>query len=550
MDDRSTAERVRSGLGEALARRVGIDVRALAAFRVTLGVLLVADLALRSRNLVAFYTDRGALPRSALRAAAPALSRLSLHAVSGEAWVQALLFALAAVVALALLVGYRTRAATLLSLLLLLSLHFRNPYVLNGGDGVFRRLLVWSVFLPLGGRLSVDALRRRRRAGGPGSDDRADDDSAGDRVANLATAGLLLQVIVVYASNAVLKSRGALWTSGDAIAYVFSLRQLTVLLGDRLAADPVPLRPLGELWFVMLVASPLLILLTGRPRALLVGLFAAMHAGMALFLKLGIFPAVSVVALVPFLPPAVWDAAERRDTGPFRDRASGTGLDPSRWRDRIDWIVPPTGLPGVPRSVVAWLGGWRRWLGRPLLACMLAFVLLWNAAALGFVGPPAAVTEFRDPTENRWSMFAPEPPRVDGWFVAPAQLESGGRADAWNGGPVRWDPPPDVSATYPTARWRKYLENVRREDAPLGRPFAAYLCRRWNAAHPTDATAVRVVYVEQSTRLSGPEPTRRVELARRSCDAAGTTRRLPGATVETGVGGDGVPIFLNLKYDT
>jgi hypothetical protein len=159
---------------------------------------------------------------------------------------------------------------------------------------------------------------------------------------------------------------------------------------------------------------------------------------------------------------------------------------------------------------------------------MLAFVLPWNAAALGFVEPPAAVTEYRDPAENRWSMFAPDPPRADGWFVAPARLESGGRADAWNGGPVRWDRPPDVSATYPTARWRKYLENVRREDAPLDRPFAGYLCRRWNAAHSTDAAAVRVVYVRQPTRLSGPEPTRPVELVRRSCDAAGAARRLPG----------------------
>ncbi|MFC6794109.1 hypothetical protein ACFQFH_06800 [Halobaculum halobium] len=134
----------------ALARRLSVDRRALVALRAALGALLLADLLLRARSLAFFYTDTGALPRSALVARYPLTANLSIHAVFGEVWWVALLFVAAGVAALALLFGYRTKAAAICSLLLLVSLHARNPLVLNGGDSLLRRTLLWSLFLPLG----------------------------------------------------------------------------------------------------------------------------------------------------------------------------------------------------------------------------------------------------------------------------------------------------------------------------------------------------------------------------------------------------------------
>ncbi|OYR43122.1 HTTM domain-containing protein, partial [Halorubrum sp. Hd13] len=140
-------------LSAALAARVAVDLRALAAFRIGLATLLLADLARRSRSLTAFYTDYGVLPR---RAYVVDYSTTPLpHTLSGEPWAAALLFAVAGAFALALLVGYRTRAVTLVSWLLLLSVQARNPMVLNAGDSLLRMLLFWSVFLPLGARWSV-----------------------------------------------------------------------------------------------------------------------------------------------------------------------------------------------------------------------------------------------------------------------------------------------------------------------------------------------------------------------------------------------------------
>ncbi len=131
---------------ESFARRFEIDLRALAAFRIAIGTLVIVDLLLRSRHLTAFYTDDGVLPLEALFSDYSSVH--SLHAVSGEAWVQALLFCVAGLFALAMIVGYRTRLATIVSWLLLLSLHARNPMILNGGDALFRMLLLWGIFLP------------------------------------------------------------------------------------------------------------------------------------------------------------------------------------------------------------------------------------------------------------------------------------------------------------------------------------------------------------------------------------------------------------------
>ena len=513
MDVHGVARDVRVRGRSALARRFGVDTRALAALRVALGLLLLADLALRSRDLVAFYTDAGVLPRSALREQFPGFARLTLHAVSGAAWIQAVLFLVAAVFALALLVGYRTRLATVVSFLLLVSLHARNPLVLNAGDSLFRRLLLWGAFLPLGERWSVDALLD------------SEDDSPRRRVVSLASAALLLQVVLVYLVNGLVKLRGEHWLAGDAVRIVFSLDQLTVLLGDVLARYPLVLELFDRVWLVAVVGSVLLVVLTGRARAAFASLFVAMHLGMALTMRLGIFPFVSAASLLPFLPGSVWDAATRRLAPVTR------AVDVDRWLgaqwNRLDraWPNPLDRAVGalptrsarvrtVPRAVQQW----RRRLGPAVVACLLALVLVWNAASLGYASVPNGVESVADPTERRWDMFAPEPRSTDGWYVVPGRLESGGRVDALHREPVRWNRPPDVSDSFPSHGWLVYLLDLQRPGNEALRPhFADYLCRRWNENHEDDLTAVRVYYVEQPTRLDGPDPTNRVELGRYSC---------------------------------
>ncbi|WP_232688766.1 HTTM domain-containing protein [Halobacterium zhouii] len=509
--------RLRRGLPAvraALARRVSVDARALAAFRVGVGALLLADLALRARNLTAFYTDAGVLPRPLLAEQYPAFAAFSLHALSGAAWFQVVLFAVAGVAALCLLVGYRTRLATVVSLVLLASLHARNPLVLNAGDSLLRRLLLWGAFLPLGARWSVDAAGASRRS------------SVRDHVASVASAALLVQVVLVYVVNAVLKLRGDAWLSGDAVRVVFALDQFTVFLGDALAQYPALLEMASHVWLTMLVASPLLIVLAGRRRAVFAGLFASVHLGMLLTMQLGLFPLISVVALVPFLPPVVWN--ELAACVPERPQNAL-----SRTRNRLAGALPfaprrPTASARIDTSggLRAAVGRWRARVTPAVAAVFLAFVLVWTAMSVGLVATPDSVASTVDPEERRWDMFAPEPLNVDGWYVVPGELASSEgarseRVDAFHGGAVRWTKPPDVAATYPTARWRKYLVDLwRSDDVALQHAFADYLCTEWSANHESTLVRVAPHYVTERVRLGAPDPTERIRLVEHACAPA------------------------------
>ncbi|WP_435154005.1 hypothetical protein [Haladaptatus sp. DFWS20] len=217
---------------------------------------------------------------------------------------------------------------------------------------------------------------------------------------------------------------------------------------------------------------------------------------------------VSIVALIPFFPSVVWDGVEKA-TEPLAE-----ALDEDRWLEKSGRVSSPVSIPPIPTEV-------SRWMGRTLslvVACLLVTVLVWNAATLGYVQTPDRVNDVVNPAEHRWSMFAPEPWGVDGWFVVPGTLESGRRVDAFHESTVRWNRPTDASLGFPTHRWQKYLLDVQQPGGERLRPhFTDYVCNRWNRSHEGELSTVSVYYVRQPTNLDGLEPTERVELARRSC---------------------------------
>src|SRR5262245_27571930 len=185
-----------------LERLFGVDVRSLAVLRISLGLILLFDLATRARLLTTNYTDAGVHPRAITDSYTAAGGLPSLHMLIGSTRAEAALFAVAAVAAAMLLVGWQTRLATLVSWLLLTSLHQRNQMVLDGGDHLLRFLLFWSIFLPLGAWAALDARRR-------GPPHRA-------LVVSPASAALLLQVAGMFLLTGLLKT-GPEWSDGTAI---------------------------------------------------------------------------------------------------------------------------------------------------------------------------------------------------------------------------------------------------------------------------------------------------------------------------------------------
>ena len=499
--DGAPAERpsLRCRLRSAVGARVGIDRRALAAFRVALGVVLLVDLGLRARNLTTFYTDAGVFPRSALAEAYPLAARLSLHALSGAARPVAVLFLVAAGAAVALAVGHRTRLATAVSLVLLASLQARNPFVLNAGDTLLWQLLGAGLCCPLGARWSVDAVRRRGSiAGSTGRRERGS-----DRFVGPASALPLAVVVAVYVANGIEKLRGTAWPRGEAVEQVFGLTYLHGPLGGLLPEAPALYAAATYGWLALLVASPLLVASAGRVRAALAGSLVAAHLSMALTLQLGVFPLISATALLPVFPPFVWDRVERvvGPAGGRLRRAAGS-------------------VPGEPHSPDRPDRATRERAVALVAVVLLASLLAWNGMAVGLVDAPEPVAATADPAEHGWDMFAPDPSSTDALLLATATTADGSAVDALHGDPVATDRPPSDARAYPTARWRKYLTLLADDGAPNRvDPLLAYLCDR-SAGDAGDAVAsVSVSMVEVDVSDGGE--TRVDELGTRECRARG-----------------------------
>ncbi|WP_248515749.1 HTTM domain-containing protein [Salinarchaeum laminariae] len=497
-------QRITAGLDAVAAgfeRRVEIDLRALAAFRIGLGSLIVLDLLLRTRDFTAFYTNDGVLPTKALYSDYTDVH--SLHAWLGEWWLVALLFVVAAAVGVALVVGYRTRTVTLISFLLLFSLHNRNPMVLNGGDILFRLLVFWAIFLPLGERWSIDARRIDRER---------------SSVATMATFAVLAQIVIMYVSNFVHKTNGQDWIQGKAVAYILHLDQFSVFLGPYLAEYTGLLKLFTWGWLFLMALSPFLFVLTGWPRAVVATGFMGMHLGMLVTMQIAIFPLVVVVGLLLFYQAPIWDwfeavasrfvTADGSARGPdllgtARRSVSGAGGSvasrlPTASLNRLPRIPYPAEIPGV-----------RPTLSMIIPAVFIALIIMSNAHALGYTAEPPEQGQTlldKTDTDQSWQLFAPNPLKDTRWFVAEATLANGETVDAFTGGNVTFDRPPNAADRAGTARWRKYLANMFTAGNENHQSyFSNYLCGKWNRSHDVKMESVELHGLHEEETPFGPD---------------------------------------------
>ena len=477
-------------LRAALDRRFRIDTRSLAAIRIALAGILLVDLLHRAPYIELFYTDSGVYPVAAYETTYSQFAGVSLHALSGALWYQQLLFFLAGCVAVAFLLGYRTRLVGVVSLLLLVSLQARNAAVLNGGDRLFRVLFAVALVTPLGERWSIDALRRG---------------SAGASVRSFGTAALLVQPVVVFVSNAILKHRGETWYAGEAIELAMANDAMTILLGNVIVDYPTVLAVLTYGWIVLLAGSPLFLLASvGRFRTAAVFAYGSAFVGMALTMTVGLFPLALTASVLPFLPASFWDGLQHRV--------------PEAWRDRRPdaTVLGPLGRPPLERRALASL---RTRNGESsvsvLLACcrslstalgllVLVWILLFSAATVGGYDVPEEV-DYEHLDQQRWSLYTPDPGEAYNWYVPVAHLPNGSTVHATEGGKPDFDRPPDAAAEYETFRHRKFMQAVRRDsDDELGvtaTSYSEWVCRE---ATETQGTSIERITIY---RLYQPIPT-------------------------------------------
>ena len=276
-------------------RIFSIDYRSLAAFRIGLALLLLCDLFNRSQDLIAHYTDLGVLPRDIYIQKFQPAWHWSIHLMGGNEAAISFLFGIHAILAIALLLGIKTRIVHFLCWILLISLQSRNPMVLQGGDVLLRVLFFWGLFLPLGARWSIDSAMSRSKATGS--------------VCNLASMTLLLQVSMVYIFTVFLKN-DPVWWQGQAVYMALAIDQFTTPFGHWLLFQKTILPVITystivwELIGAIIVLSPWK---TARLRMIAILGFGLMHLGLSFCLELGLFPWISLCSWLVFIPTLCWD---------------------------------------------------------------------------------------------------------------------------------------------------------------------------------------------------------------------------------------------------
>lgn len=200
-------------------RYLSIDPRWMGLFRWVFGGILLMDGLRRWAHVRTFYSNDGFLPNHYSIFAPLGRNLFSIfHAAStvGEASV---LFALACASFFLFTIGYRTRLFHLLSAFFITSLNSRNIFVENGGTVVVNILCIWTLFLPLGTRFSVDAVLQslRQRPEANAADLAKPLERPVTRHVSIVVLALLLQWSVIYFFNTVHKDGRGWWPTGMAL---------------------------------------------------------------------------------------------------------------------------------------------------------------------------------------------------------------------------------------------------------------------------------------------------------------------------------------------
>ncbi|MBD2769527.1 HTTM domain-containing protein [Hymenobacter sp. BT664] len=478
-----------TGFWEVLRRPFVLDLRALALLRMATAAVVLTDLAIRSTDLEAHYANMGVLPMAAVLDHLWTPYQFSLHAATGLWQGQAALFAIAAVLAGALLLGYHTRLATMASWVLLVSVQNRNPLIEQGGDDLLRMLLFWGIFLPWGRVWSCDARRQPAPA-------RYEYFSA-------ATVAYIVQLALLYWCTALLKN-GAEWTrDGTALYYAFSLDQVLMPGGRLLYPYPELLRFLTfGAYFTELLLPFVLFIPVGVAwwRLLVVVVLFVFHLSISLTLFVGLFFLINWASIVGLLPPVALDWLTRR-LAPRVSRVERWWARLPKWqapwRLRLEYAAEPSA--GSRRVVRA---------GREtFVVAVLAYVCWWNLDDVAIIRPSGELMSasmrwfgylFR--VDQHWGMFAPTVFKDDGWYILEGSTSTGRQLDLNRAGaPVTYAKPASVLALFKNDRWRKYSENYLFVSNEWMRPYYCnYLLRIWNEdpTHPP-VRRLSIIYMKE-----------------------------------------------------
>ncbi|GAB3236447.1 HTTM domain-containing protein [Hymenobacter seoulensis] len=476
-----------------LRRPFVLDLRALALLRACVAAILLLDIGIRATDLEAHYSNMGVMPLHVLFQYSWNPYQFSLHNSSGLWQVQAVLFLVQAVVAVALLLGYHARLATFLSWLMLISVQNRNQMILQGGDDLLRMLLFWGFFLPWGRVYSLDA--RSRPAPSSYS------------YFSAATVAYMVQLALVYWCAAMLKSGPEWRIDGTALYYALSLDQILMPGGRLIYPYPELLRFLTFASFYTELLIPFALFIPFRVpwwRWVFIGVIIGFHIGISLTLFVGLFFLINIVSVMGLWPAASMNWLEQRLVPPVQRLVAR--LAPI-WAKVALWRGTTTIQLQTAVEVSSGLRRLLRALRDGLVVGVLLYVCWWNLDSI--VSPrwtmqqPLRWLGYLVRVDQHWGMFAPTVFKDDGWYILDGTTEDGRHLDLnRNGAPTSYQKPASVVSLFKNDRWRKYAENYLFVSNGYMRPYYCnYLRRIWeeDPSHPR-LRQLDVVYMKEVTQ--------------------------------------------------
>lgn len=473
--------------------RFGLDLRSLAAFRIALGILLVADALLRCRDFRLMFTPDGMFPHEALLAFQPSVGNWSLAFLVDAAWWDAVILALEGFAGLWLVVGLQTRLATVVAWVTLVSVVRRTAPATNAGDLWLITLLLWGVFLPLGARWSLDARRQGRAHAAPIH-------------LSIASAALTLQVLVVYLAAGLAKCNGT-WFSGHAVRDALSVHDHGTPLGAWLVGFPGVAAAAGIMVLALELAGPAVFLALPHPRirAAIAASFILFHALVALLMTVGLFAPIGIAAWLALLPSAAWEAL-----GTLAKPAHANTAEPSHDVPDAARSLPTTGRRAAASIAVQ-------------LACGCLLVLAVTDATARLLtqtiqlpGRLQAAIDIACLRQD-WEMFGTVP-QQEQWGYARGVLADGDEVDLLRGGrPLERERPSGGFTTLPHHRWHKILWELPKPPMRVFSPsIARALATDWNRHHGPEEQVQRLeicfTRLTATTASSQTEPGVRHEL--------------------------------------
>jgi len=431
----------------------GIDPRAMALFRMLIAVVLLVDLRLRLRDFHGMYTESGVMPVALAREYWGVQPRWSLFFLNtSDSW-QLAIFVMAIVFALMLMAGCFTRVATFGCYVMQLSIVNRMPLVNAGGDMLILILLFWSLFLPLGQRLSVDALRRKQP---PDT----------KPVLSAGTVCILLQFCLIYWFACIWKSRQEVWFNGDAFQYCFRHDVFDRALARWLLGRPALLPWLCFGTFVVEGLAPFLLVspfYTARCRMAAVLIFWSFHLGIELTMAVHWFSQVCAIMWLLVIPPEVWDR-----------------IWPKRWR------LPESTTDTSPSGIRLWLSRG----GAAICFTTLFLVASWGVGGLYpsvrsvIPGSAGAWVLKASNLMYQWSMYG-NPTQFNRWMIAEAKLAIGREVDLIAvDSHLLFTRPEELAVRHKNRRWEKYFTRlIEPGESNFADRTAEYLGEEWNATH-------------------------------------------------------------------